>query len=240
MYYANVYYGGNDYRDYIAHHGVKGMKWGKHLFGLIDKGVSKLPNAFREASGYNARKSYEGHRKAEGKYRGLASGALRKWKQNPKDKIAKGNVGALNRSADYERDKARESYEKYSKSALGRIDTAIHNGRVAARNVIKSAKATGKKIGQFAKNTINAGKSLIKGALRKIREKMTIPMSKLHEVGRKAGAVGAGIRAGVSQFRRTGDVGGSVRKGSMVTKARSRYTGSKTRKGYNRVNSYAR
>ena len=30
-----IYYGGNDYRDYISHYGVKGMKWGKHLFGDI-------------------------------------------------------------------------------------------------------------------------------------------------------------------------------------------------------------
>lgn len=27
-----VYYGHNDYRDYLSHYGVKGMKWGKHLF----------------------------------------------------------------------------------------------------------------------------------------------------------------------------------------------------------------
>lgn len=26
----------NDYRDYIAHYGVKGMKWHKHLFGRDD------------------------------------------------------------------------------------------------------------------------------------------------------------------------------------------------------------
>lgn len=25
------YYGNNDYRDYLMHYGVKGMKWGKHL-----------------------------------------------------------------------------------------------------------------------------------------------------------------------------------------------------------------
>lgn len=34
-YSSAVYYGNNDYRDYLAHHGVKGMKWGKHLFGRI-------------------------------------------------------------------------------------------------------------------------------------------------------------------------------------------------------------
>lgn len=26
------YYGNNDYRDYLAHYGVKGMEWGKHKF----------------------------------------------------------------------------------------------------------------------------------------------------------------------------------------------------------------
>lgn len=25
------YYGNNDYRDYLAHYGKKGMKWGKHV-----------------------------------------------------------------------------------------------------------------------------------------------------------------------------------------------------------------
>ena len=33
MIYAMEYYGNNDYRDYLEHYGVKGMKWGKHLFG---------------------------------------------------------------------------------------------------------------------------------------------------------------------------------------------------------------
>lgn len=35
MIYAMEYYGNNDYRDYLEHYGVKGMKWGKHLFGLL-------------------------------------------------------------------------------------------------------------------------------------------------------------------------------------------------------------
>ena len=29
------YYGHNDYRDYLAHYGVKGMKWGKHLYDSV-------------------------------------------------------------------------------------------------------------------------------------------------------------------------------------------------------------
>lgn len=32
MYYYGVY-GNNDYRDYLAHYGRKGMKWGKNIFG---------------------------------------------------------------------------------------------------------------------------------------------------------------------------------------------------------------
>lgn len=39
MVYAMQYYGGNDYRDYLSHHGVKGMKWGYHLFGEISSRI---------------------------------------------------------------------------------------------------------------------------------------------------------------------------------------------------------
>lgn len=40
MYYVGTY-GNNDYRDYLAHYGRKGMKWGKNLFG-DDKAYAQL------------------------------------------------------------------------------------------------------------------------------------------------------------------------------------------------------
>lgn len=58
MIYAMEYYGNNDYRDYLAHHGVKGMKWGKHLFGLLGgnyrdqyKSYSSQASALRKSLG---------------------------------------------------------------------------------------------------------------------------------------------------------------------------------------------
>lgn len=44
------YYGNNDYRDYLAHYGVKGMEWGKHKFGSIFYALAKANGAVRKKS----------------------------------------------------------------------------------------------------------------------------------------------------------------------------------------------
>lgn len=36
------YYGNNDWRDYLAHYGVKGMKWGEHKISLKDQAIQKI------------------------------------------------------------------------------------------------------------------------------------------------------------------------------------------------------
>ena len=44
------YYGNNDYRDYLAHYGVKGMEWGKHKFGSNFYALAKANGAVRKKS----------------------------------------------------------------------------------------------------------------------------------------------------------------------------------------------
>ena len=54
------YYGNNDYRDYLMHYGVKGMKWGKHLKKKIDNIVRPHTERYWTAVENNAKANLKG------------------------------------------------------------------------------------------------------------------------------------------------------------------------------------
>lgn len=165
----NEYYGNNDYRDYIAHYGVKGMKWGKHLFGdLYDKvtgGRGYEYNRLRNRQTQNAKMAAHARNTAASMRmanRGIA----------PSNKIGGYSNGAISfvRNVAYNRQKDANIYKSFAdntfegkvENALKRAQKQVSKGKKVISNIIskisKSAKKSYSSISSGVSKTFKKGK----------------------------------------------------------------------------------
>ena len=155
-----IYYGGNDYRDYLAHYGVKGMKWGKHLFDWYDS-----HSGGRLTTILNTRKTANQIRKDSktgGRYR-------TNWRRA--NLVNKGITPTPNYSGSFGGNTKREELYPFSQNYNYRMNYAIKkHGNTIADNLDRNADRTpevrtinfvknaARKISSFTKKTINKGK----------------------------------------------------------------------------------
>ena len=179
-----VYYGNNDYRDYLAHYGIKGMKWGKHLFGLDNRwnygvnnkiydenkkyyaGTAKYGDGFIRRKNNNE-KSYTENtsniRTAAGKNLRKAQALRVQYKEwMDKGDNRQSGIGrwASKRAAEY-RSEATKAQKTYNKSAYGRINKASRDFVKAKKAVSRVLSRAKKRVVSFGSSTINKGRRLI-------------------------------------------------------------------------------
>ena len=157
------YYGHNDYRDYIAHHGVKGMKWGKHLFGLYDTLTGGRLTAYNnnriEANRLRAKsQQYRAHMN-------FNTGINRSFGTRGNESIrrfAKEGTNIYSRQAyalDRNTDRSFEGrVENAYKTASRATSNAISNGKKAVSRILSSAK---RKVSSFTRDMHRVGQRAV-------------------------------------------------------------------------------
>lgn len=148
MYYGNIYggaiyYGNNDYRDYIAHYGVKGMKWKDHLYRAIDAAgnyvydtASKIGRAVGNATGYTAKSKMNYHKSAALKGYDSANYYDKKGERTMANTWRKGANENAKKAAEYQ--------AQYNKSFAGAVDRTITRVKstrtyTTAKRLVRSA-----------------------------------------------------------------------------------------------------
>ena len=145
MYYSNVYsgaiyYGNNDYRDYIAH--SKGP-WKKHLYKFIDAAgnyvydtAKKVGGAISNATGYTAKSKMNYHESNALKGYASAKQFDNMGQRKTADTFRKGANENAKKAAEYER--------QYNKSFAGAVDRTITKVKstrtyTTAKRLVRSA-----------------------------------------------------------------------------------------------------
>lgn len=135
------YYGNNDYRDYLMHFGVPGMKWGKHLkkkfYEVKDAAADKLNDARMEIeyqaeqvtdkiTGERSKRNSKTWKDKANRHYNYASEARREGA----NKTAYDNA----RSAEAAKEQSQLWRESYNKSLGGRIDNAVKKRNAKKNN----------------------------------------------------------------------------------------------------------
>ena len=115
------YYGVNDYRNYIQHYGVKGMKWRKRKAkNRFVQGINSFVDTYITGETYK-NKMEEARRRQAGEYSRFSV------KQNTTDYSR-----YHRKSRNVDKSMAKKYEEKYSKTLYGRIDKA----KAAVKSII--------------------------------------------------------------------------------------------------------
>ena len=168
-----IYYGGNDYRDYIAHYGVKGMKWGKHLFDLYDNlsggRLTTIINTRQTANQLRKDARTGGKYKTNWQRAVLVNKGITPTQNRPEEYT--GAFGGKTRREDLYPYSQRYNYKmyhavkKYGNTIADNLDRNADNTKeVKAINFVRNAT---KKVSSFTKKTINKGKRVISKQLAK-------------------------------------------------------------------------
>lgn len=135
------YYGNNDYRDYLIHFGVPGMKWGKHLkkkfYEVKDAAANKLNDVRSEIeyqaeqvtdkiTGERSKRNSKTWKDKANRHYNYASEARREGA----NKTAYDNA----RSAEAAKEQSQLWRESYNKSLGGRIDNAVKKRNAKKNN----------------------------------------------------------------------------------------------------------
>lgn len=135
------YYGNNDYRDYLIHFGVPGMKWGKHLkkkfYEVKDAAANKLNDARREVeyqaeqvtdkiTGERSKRISKAWKDKANRYYNYSSQAKRKGHNST------AHDDAL--MAEASKEQSRLWKESYDKSLAGRVDNAVKKRNAKKNN----------------------------------------------------------------------------------------------------------
>lgn len=173
----------------LYHHGVKGMKWGKHLFGLWDKYVSgstanKLRNTYQNRMRYNSGGMTSGYRSGNSrmfelnqrsmernaglysKYNSMYNNSLAGRAQNLAKRL--NNSAAMSRAYSKASRLAATAYTKAASalSGTGRSISQFYTDVMAkAKNAISTGAGIVSKYGQAAVNNIKKmGQNVIDNA----------------------------------------------------------------------------
>lgn len=143
-----IYYGNNDYRDYLAHHGVLGMHWGIRRFqpySLIPRGSGKAGKEIGEAK--------------TGKPTTARQYTRQLSKLAKKRDVDKLHLYDAARKA--ENAKSQKAYDKATAKA-NKLRDSIKHTESSIQNVIESAKKDGMNVKEFTKTRdIAAGRKAI-------------------------------------------------------------------------------
>ena len=164
-----TFYSNNDYRNYLMHYGVKGMKWGVRRFQNADSTLTKAgkARARKDGKGLGARMKI----RAQGvggyfKERGLALNRSRGGRQFVNNLIGPGAYAAQARNISYTQRRLAEA--STSKRAKQRHDRKSRNAAEAERfysylGNSKNLKEFNDRYTEGFNHDINAIKNTIKG-----------------------------------------------------------------------------
>ena len=155
------YYGNNDWRDYLAHYGVKGMKWRHHKY--------KTDSSYLNEGGVSGYQVYD-TKKGRLVYN---HSTTKKPKLIGTSSYYKSAARSFKRRADVAGDFAKASYKDIRGTGIrnrnvGRL-RAESNGASDKRRMYTDANYNRKTLGGFAERTISRGK----GTSKKVQKKLS-------------------------------------------------------------------
>lgn len=183
------YYGGNDYRSYLSHHGIKGMKWGVRRFQNSDgtsTAAGKKRNGQEKKSGFTPMRKLAEHQRR--KQEKTTARYKKKYKISDKQADSVYNYGKQKRYSKKHTEHIARNIKKANGNlvladirALGQelfVKAAITGAAVAVlstpqgrRAVAKGAVATARAINSVAKTTAKAARAA-KGAASTAKQKV--------------------------------------------------------------------
>ncbi len=206
IYSGAIYYGNNDYRDYVAH--SRGP-WKKHLYKFIDAAgnyvydtAKKVGGAIGNATGYTAKSKMNYHKSNALKGYASAKQFDNMGQRKTADTFRKGANENAKKAAEYER-QYNKSFAGAVDRTVSRIDKATKPLRTKAISSVKGAysKAKSSVVGaynklrttnyrQVAKNLVNKGKSLVQriiGAVKATAKNVAGDINSIRKLGIKKG-----------------------------------------------------
>lgn len=122
----NTFYAPNDYRVYLAHHGIKGQKWGVRRFQNAD---GSYTSAGKGRYGIGDGKSYNGVKASKGIVD--RASAIKSYRSSYN------KASSMRDAADAKWRETMDARKQMGRTAIGRTVAAIRNNTDAAKNYSK-------------------------------------------------------------------------------------------------------